>query len=204
MTASLDTCDSPAGGKRPILVVDDEPEMLFSLRNLLRPEFEVFTARSGAEGIKILEDHTIHVVMTDQRMPEMTGVQLLSRMKSEHPCAMRLIFTGYADIKAVIDAINQGNVFRYVTKPWDPEDLLEALREAGTRYDQVVRRNALLAELQEYEDHCIAFHDGLLSGELGTLTPTGVAEGERLLKNGRDLVARLDKTLAATLNEPMA
>src|SRR2546421_10637359 len=95
--------------KRPILVVDDEPEMLFSVRNLLRREFDVHTAASGAEGIKILQEHVIHLVMTDQRMPEMTGVELLQRVKNEHPGAMRLIFTGYADVKAVVGAINRGD-----------------------------------------------------------------------------------------------
>ena len=195
---------STAPFRRPILVVDDEPEMLYSLRNLLRREFEVHTAASGAEGMKILETHVIHLVMTDQRMPEMTGVELLSRVKSEHPGAMRLIFTGYADIKAVIDAINQGNVFRYIAKPWDPEDLVAALREAGRRYDQIVRRNRLLNELREYEDRCVAFKDGLLSGKLGSLNPDGVTEGELLLQAGRNLITRLDETLAATAHEPMS
>ena len=195
----------PAGKppKRPILVVDDEPEMLFSLRNLLRREFEVYTAGSGAEGMRVLEEHEVHLVMTDQRMPEMTGVELLNRVKSEHPGAMRLIFTGYADIKAVIDAINQGSVFRFVTKPWDPEELLAALREAGRRYDRIVQRNQLLNEMRAYEARCIAFKDGLLSGQLGTLTPAGVAEAEHLLGSGRELIGRLDQTLAATLNEPI-
>lgn len=188
--------------KRPILVVDDEPEMLFSLRNLLRHEFEVYTAGSGAEGMKVLEEHEVHLVMTDQRMPEMTGVELLNHVKNEHPGAMRLIFTGYADIKAVIDAINQGNVFRYVTKPWDPEELVAALRDAGARYDCIVRRNHLLAELRAYEARCIAYKDGLLSGQLGSLTPAGIAEGELLLAGGRALVTRLDQTLAATAHEP--
>jgi response regulator RpfG family c-di-GMP phosphodiesterase len=192
----------PAAAKRPILVVDDEPEMLFSLKNLLRREFEVYTAGSGAEGMKLLEKHEVHLVMTDQRMPEMTGVELLNRVKSEHPGAMRLIFTGYADIKAVIDAINQGNVFRYVTKPWDPEELLAALRDAGRRYDSIVARNHLLAEMRAYEARCIAFKDGLLSGQLGTLTAAGMAEGEHLLASGRDLVSRLDQTLAVTAHEP--
>src|SRR5580693_4987593 len=99
---------SVGGAKRPILVVDDEPEMLYSLRNLLRREFEVHTAGSREERIKVLQEHEIHLVMTDQRMPQMSGVELLHRMKTEHPSAMRLIFTGYADIKTVIDAINQG------------------------------------------------------------------------------------------------
>ena len=193
----------PASFKRPILIVDDEPEMLFSLRNLLRPEFEVFTAGSGEEGIQVLQEHVIHLVMTDQRMPQMTGVQLLNRIKSEHPNAMRLIFTGHADIKAVIDAINQGNVFRYVTKPWDPEVLLDALREAGARYDLIVRRNQLLAELRTHEARCGEFKNGLLSGLLGTLNEKGVEESERLLATQRDLIARLDRMLAATEHEPM-
>jgi response regulator RpfG family c-di-GMP phosphodiesterase len=192
----------PAGAKRPILVVDDEPEMLFSLRNLLRREFEVYTAGSGAEGMRVLEQREVHLVMTDQRMPEMTGVELLNRVKCEHPGAMRLIFTGYADIKAVIDAINQGNVFRYVTKPWDPEELLAALRDAGTRYDCIARRNHLLAELRAYEARCVAYKDGLLSGQLGSLTPAGADEAEQLLAAGRALIARLDATLAATAHEP--
>ena len=70
----------------------------------------------------------------------MTGVELLSRVKDEHPDAMRLIFTGYADIKAVIDAINQGNVFRYITKPWDPDELLAVLRQACEYYDAITER----------------------------------------------------------------
>jgi response regulator RpfG family c-di-GMP phosphodiesterase len=194
----------PALIKRPVLVVDDEPEMLFSLRNLLRPEFEVYTAGSGEEGIRILQDHVVHLVMTDQRMPSMTGIQLLNRIKSEHPNAMRLIFTGHADINAVIDAINQGNVFRYVTKPWDPEVLLDALRKAGERYDQIVQRNQLLGELRIYESRCTAFRDGLLSGKLGALNPDGVVESEYLLSTGSDLIERLDQTLAAALHEPMS
>src|SRR4051794_37375329 len=197
---------SPAAAapfKRPILVVDDEPEMLFSVRNLLRREFDVHTAGSGAEGIQILQDHEIHLVITDQRMPEMSGVEFLRRVKCEHPGAMRLIFTGYADIRAVIDAINQGNVFRYIAKPWDPDDLLAALRAAGARYDQIVSRNRLLNELRAYEARCIAFKDGLLSGSLGSLTPDGVTEGVLLLKSGRDLIDRLDEALATSLREPM-
>ena len=189
--------------KRPILVVDDEPEMLYSLKNLLRREFEVYTASSGEEGIKILQEHEIHLVMTDQRMPEMTGVELLHRMKTDYPKAMRLIFTGYADIKTVIDAINQGNVYRYVTKPWDPEDLLTSLREAGQRYDAIVQRNTLLHDLRDYETRCIAYANGLVTGKLGTLTPEGSTEGHVLLHQGQALAARLDHSLEATLHEPM-
>jgi DNA-binding NtrC family response regulator len=183
--------------KRPILVVDDEPEMLFSLRNLLRREFHVHTAASGAEGIKILETEVVHLVMTDQRMPGMTGVELLRRVKTDHPAAMRLIFTGYADVSAVIAAINHGNVFRFVAKPWDPEELLAVLREAGRRYDQIVERSRLLRLLREGQAQAVAFQEKLRSGEFGTLTPDGAAAGEALVAANRELIDLLDRVQAA-------
>ena len=204
MSESSSTVHPPASPtKRPILVVDDEPEMLYSLKNLLRREFEVYTAGSGEAGMKILQEHEIHLVMTDQRMPEMTGVELLHRMKTEYPGAMRLIFTGYADIKTVIDAINHGHVFRYITKPWDPEELVSALREAGERYDIIVKRNELLRDLRAYELACIAYADALLENKLGTLTPEGAAQGKTLVKQGQTLATRLDRALALSLSEPM-
>ena len=193
----------PAHVKRPILVVDDEPEMLYSLKNLLRRDYDITTARSGEEGMKILEEREIHIVMTDQRMPAMTGVEMLRRMKSEHPGAMRLIFTGYADVKTVIDAINQGNVFRYITKPWDPEELLKALGEAGERYDRIIERNLLLNDLRKYEARCVEYADGLLAGKLGELTKDGTEVGKLLLQDGRSLASRLDGSLESTLKEPM-
>ena len=85
--------------KHPILLVDDEPEILFSLQGLLRREFELYTAESGAQALEILQQHPIHVIMSDQRMPEMTGVQLMHRVKDAHPDAIRIVFTGYADIQ---------------------------------------------------------------------------------------------------------
>lgn len=203
MSDDSSPASAPLRKKRPILVVDDEPEMLYSLKNLLRREFEVFTASSGEEGMKILQEHDIHLVMTDQRMPHMTGVELLHRMKTEYPAAMRLIFTGYADIKTVIDAINQGNVYRYVTKPWDPEELLSSLRQAGERYDQIIKRNEVIGDMRNYEARCVAYAEGLLSGVFGRLTPVGETEGRRLLQDGRDMASRLDKALEVTLREPM-
>lgn len=136
--------------KHAILLVDDEPEILFSLKGLLRREFELHTAESGQAALEILRQHTIHVVMTDQRMPEMTGVELMGRVKTEHPDAIRMVFTGYADIKAVVDAINNGGLYRYITKPWDPDDLVVLLRDAAAEYDAVVQRRQLLVDLRKH------------------------------------------------------
>ncbi len=139
--------------KHAILLVDDEPEILFSLKGLLRREFELYTAESGPEALEILEKHPIHVVMTDQRMPQMTGVELMGRVRSEHPEAIRIIFTGYADIKAVIEALNSGGLFRYITKPWDPDELLETLRQAAAHHDHLVQRRTIFSDARDHIAH---------------------------------------------------
>jgi response regulator RpfG family c-di-GMP phosphodiesterase len=136
--------------RHPILLVDDEPEILFSLRGLLRREFDLYTAQSGAEALEILKRQPIHVIMTDQRMPQMTGVELLRRARGECPEAIRMVFTGYADIKSVVDGINQGQIYRYLTKPWDPDELLSQLREACTQYERIAGRRKLLHDLRDY------------------------------------------------------
>ena len=133
--------------KHTILVVDDEPDVVQSVQGLLRHEFRVLGATRAREGLAIMQREQVHVVMSDQRMPEMTGIEFLSRVKGEHADTTRLLFTGYADIRTVIDAVNQGNVFRYITKPWDPDELQTILRQAA-RYDLLVERKRLLAELQ--------------------------------------------------------
>ena len=135
--------------RHTILVVDDEPDVVKSVRDLLRLDYNVLGATGAEEGMRMLAENEVHVVMTDQRMPGMSGVEFLSRIRGEHPEAVRLLFTGYADIRAVIDAINQGNVYRYVTKPWDPDELNTVIREAIQRYDLLVERNRLLNILQQ-------------------------------------------------------
>ena len=135
--------------RHSILVVDDEPDVVRSVKDLLRLDYNVHGATSAAEGMKILQDDQIDVIMTDQRMPEMTGVEFLKRVRGPHPDATRLLFTGYADISAVIQAINQGNVYRYIAKPWDPDELQTIIREACERHDLIVQRKELLEQLEE-------------------------------------------------------
>lgn len=136
---------SPA---RPtILVVDDEAEVLHSVFDLLRIEYQVITCESGDRAIEILEGPgDVHVVMSDQRMPRMSGVELLRRASGLRPQATRLLVTAYADVNAVIDAINQGSVFRYIGKPFHPEELLAVVRQAVKQHDLVVEKERLIAE----------------------------------------------------------
>jgi len=133
--------------RHTLLVVDDEPDVVQSLQDLLRREYRVLGATRAREGLRLLHEQPVHVVMTDQRMPEISGVDFLRSVRRDRPEAIRLLFTGYADIKAVIDAINEGHVYRYITKPWDPDELLTILRQASEQYDLLQERQRLLDDL---------------------------------------------------------
>jgi signal transduction histidine kinase len=134
--------------KHTILVVDDEPDVVKSVQDLLRFDYKVLGATRASDALKLVREQNVHVVLTDQRMPEMTGVDFLRRLREEFPDTVRLLITGYADIRAVIDAINQGSVYRYITKPWEPEELQAVIREAAERYDLVAERRRLVEELK--------------------------------------------------------
>lgn len=138
--------------RHTLLVVDDEQDILDSIRDLFRLDYDVVGVTRAKEGMRVLSERTVHVVMSDQRMPEMSGVEFLHRVREEYPDVVRLLVTGYADMRAVIDAINQGNVYRYITKPWDPDELQTVLREACERYDLFAERRRLLDELQRSND----------------------------------------------------
>ena len=168
--------------KHPILVVDDEPDILFSLRALLRRDFEVHTAEGGAQALEVLRRHPVHLIMTDQRMPEMTGAELLSRARGERPEAIRIIFTGYADLKAVIDAVNRGEIYRYLTKPWDPDDLCALLHQACEHYEELAERERLLADAQALVAQGLALPEG--------------QDRRPWAEAGQALLARLDRALA--------
>lgn len=133
--------------RHTVLVVDDEGDVVASVKDLLRLDYKVLGATNAAEGLHLMDEQPVHVVMTDQRMPGITGVELLEQVRAKHPDAMRLMFTGYADIRAVVEAINRGNVYRYITKPWDPDELMAIIHEACGRYDLIAERRQLILEL---------------------------------------------------------
>ena len=146
--------------KHCLLVVDDEPDVCDSVHDLLRREFLVLKARSAAEGSQLLQDNEVHIIMTDQRMPQITGVELLKRARARHPQAIRMLFTGYADLEAIIAAINQGHIFRFLKKPWQPEELEAAVREAAEEYENLVEKaeqvERLRAELGHLRERLVA------------------------------------------------
>ncbi|SIN84979.1 Signal transduction histidine kinase [Singulisphaera sp. GP187] len=134
--------------RHTLLVVDDEIDVLESLRHLFHRTYRVLIASSGAQAISLLEQNEVHLILSDQRMPGMSGDVLLSHARRIQPDAIRMLFTGYADIQAVINAVNEGNIFRYILKPWDATELEGILRQAIDHYELLAERKRLIAELQ--------------------------------------------------------
>ena len=117
--------------KPKVLLVDDEESILNSLRRLLRGQpYELLLATSGAQALEIMEQHSIELVMTDARMPNMDGATLLARIHQLYPATTRILLTGYADMPTIIKAINEGKIHRYISKPWSDEEMLLTLRQS--------------------------------------------------------------------------
>lgn len=121
-------------GKINILYVDDEQNNLISFKATFRLKYNVLTAISGEEARKMLGEHDIHVIITDQRMPGMTGVEFLESILEQHPDQMRILLTGFADMNAVIDAVNKGKIFHYLSKPWNEQELDDTIQRAYKVY----------------------------------------------------------------------
>ena len=126
-----------------IMVVDDEPANLRLLERLFRHDYQVLTAASGAEALRLLELHDVALLITDQRMPGMTGIELLKRASEFRPHMVRIILTGYTDVGALVEAINCGQVYKYVTKPWSNDELRLTVSRALEHYETNRSRHEL-------------------------------------------------------------
>ena len=134
--------------RQTLLIVDDEVDVLESLRHQFHRTYRVLTSPSGAEAIELLENNDVEVILSDQRMPGMSGDVLLRKARELKPDTIRMLFTGYADIQAVINAVNEGHIFRYILKPWDSAELEGIIRQGIEQYDLLAERRRLIAELQ--------------------------------------------------------
>lgn len=133
--------------KISVLYVDDEENNLFSFKAVFRVKYQVYTAISGDEALKILSEKPIEIIITDQRMPNMTGVEFLEKVIELYPDPMRLLLTGYADMNAVVDAVNKGKIFHYLSKPWNEEELdmtINRAHEAFLQKEKLKEENKLL------------------------------------------------------------
>lgn len=135
-----------------ILLVDDEVNIQNALERTLveLDNVTIFKASSGQEALEKLAKTDVHLIISDERMPGMSGVEFLKTAKEKYPEAMRIILTGYADIKAAISAINEGEIYRYLTKPWDDEELFITVRQALELYD-LIRANQQLRKTVQFQ-----------------------------------------------------
>ena len=142
-----------------ILIVDDEPANLRSLERLFREDHQVFTATSGKEALELVREHDFALLVTDQRMPVMTGIELLKETVAVRPRMVRIVLTGYTDVDALVEAINCGQVYRYVTKPWSNQELrltvqrgLEHFETNKNSYQLEQANLRLLSRIQEIRE----------------------------------------------------
>lgn len=134
---------------RTLLLVDDEESILSSLRRMLRRDgYQIVTATSGEEGLERLAETTIGVIISDQRMPGMTGTEFLSIVKERYPETIRMVLSGYTDINSITEAINQGAIYKFLTKPWEDDLLRGHIAEAFQRYE-MKRENLRLAAINQ-------------------------------------------------------
>ncbi|MEO0894886.1 MAG: histidine kinase [Bacteroidota bacterium] len=137
--------------KTPILYVDDEKHNLVAFKASFRRNFQVLTAQSGAEALDILAQHEVSVIISDQRMPGMTGVQLFEQVQEKYPQPVRMVLTAFSDVADIIDAINKGKVYYFVTKPWKYEELKVLIDNAVEAYRLKSENLSLTAEKHELE-----------------------------------------------------
>lgn len=135
-----------------ILVVDDEVDNLDLLKRTFRRDYNVFTANSAMEALRVLDEREVAVIVSDQRMPEMTGVELFQKSREKYPHTIRILLTGYTDINALVDAINMGHVYRCVTKPWSREEIVMTVKRAVEHYATTKQNIRLLDELKIKND----------------------------------------------------
>ncbi|TAD74045.1 MAG: response regulator [Oscillatoriales cyanobacterium] len=135
--------------KPKMLVVDDEPDNLDLLYRTFRRDFNVLKADSGARALELLaEEGEVAVIISDQRMPEMKGTEFLSKTVPEFPDTVRIILTGFTDVEDLVEAINSGQVYKYITKPWDPDELKTVVQRAADSYDSLKSRSIELERAQ--------------------------------------------------------
>jgi CheY-like chemotaxis protein len=163
-----------------ILIVDDEEAILETMTFTFEEDYEVLTASSASKGLELLDRHApVAVVVSDQRMPEMTGVEFLAEVFQRHPATVRIILTGFADMDATIGAINDGHVYAYVTKPWEPDQLKQVIRRAAEHHALALENERLLRELGQANVFLEAVMDKLDVGALAIDASGIVREANR-------------------------
>jgi PAS domain S-box-containing protein len=156
------------GESRPrILVVDDEEAILETMTFTFEDEYEVFTSTDARRALDLLDEEApIAVVLTDQRMPNMSGVEFVTEVCRRHPETVSMILTGFSDMDAIIQAVNDGHIYAYITKPWEPDQLKQLMKQAVDRYQLAALNERLLEDLKNSNIYLEAVMDHLDTGAI--------------------------------------
>jgi response regulator RpfG family c-di-GMP phosphodiesterase len=174
---------SAAPATRTVLCVDDEKNILAALRRLFRAHgYEVLTEESARAGLALLESRAADVVISDMRMPEMDGVEFLEQVRLRSPASMRLLLTGNADVRLILDAVNRGEIYRYITKPWDDHEMLLVVRHALERKAMVEEQQRLEALTQHQNEQLRELNQGL-EAKVAARTAELEASNDKLKRN---------------------
>lgn len=169
-----------------VLLVDDDPNVLSGYRRLLRRQFEIETAENGPAGLQaLLEQGPFAVVVSDMRMPGMDGIAFLGEVRTHAPESVRMMLTGNADLQTCIDAVNEGNIFRFLTKPCTPEDMARALAAGVEQYRLITAEQELLHGTLR---GCLR----TLCDILGVMSPAAFSRGARIRRYVRHIAAELN------------
>ncbi|HEY9721032.1 MAG TPA: HD domain-containing phosphohydrolase [Oscillatoriaceae cyanobacterium] len=174
--------------KYTVLVVDDEPDNLLLLERVLRREYNVFSASSGPEALDVLDNMAVDMIISDQRMPQMTGAELLGQAYMRNPDQIRLLLTAYSDVKDIISAINSGHIYQYLAKPWDPDELKLVVRRALEAYQLTLDNKRMLADYRNDEAMLLSAFSNLVA-KLEERAPHLVGHAHRT-KEYATLIAR--------------
>jgi response regulator RpfG family c-di-GMP phosphodiesterase len=148
--------------ERTLLLVDDEPNILQALKRLLRRDgYQILTAVSGQEGLKLLEQHKVQVIISDARMPEMSGIEFLDKARERWPDCIRIMLSGYTELEAVIQAVNRSAIYKFFTKPWEDDLLQDHIKEAFKQYELQDENQRLAQELHAANEELACINQGL-------------------------------------------
>lgn len=192
-----------------ILVVDDEPTNIRLLERIFSRHYQVLSATSGSDAMELLRQHNVALIISDQRMPEMSGIEFLKQAADLRPRVIRIIISGYSDVNVLTEAINSGIIYRFISKPWNNEDLMQTVSKAIDHYEVIKRQYELLQANERLTSQLASIHRimGRLIADLADLeenasslmTVSEMLEEQNLMM----LASDADSTLSpAFKNEP--
>ncbi len=181
--------------RKTVLCVDDEINILNALKRLLRKEeYNLLTANSGLEGIALIEKQPVHLVLSDQMMPEMMGTAFLQKVKEVSPDTVRVVLSGYADVSVILDAINKGEIYRFLTKPWNDEELKVSINQCLAHYDLMLENRLLMEQIQVQNEKLRTLNDRL---------EEAVAERTKALQLSQEILEKLPVPVIGVSEEGM-